>query len=64
MLKSPFSKVAGLQVFRFQYRCFPLTYAKFLETPILKNIDERLLLLHVAIVSDFLLVNIRAVFCM
>ena len=40
MLKSPFSKVAGLQVFRFQYRCFPLTYAKFLRTPILKNIYE------------------------
>ena len=40
MLKSPFSKVAGLEVFRFQYRCFPLTYTKFLRTPILKNIYE------------------------
>ena len=29
---------------RLQLRCFPLNFAKFLRTPILKNIYERLLL--------------------
>ena len=28
----------------FQHRCFPMNIAKFLRTPILKNIYERLLL--------------------
>ena len=40
-----FNKVEGLQVCncikkRFQHRCFPLNIAKFLKTPILKNICE------------------------
>ena len=59
-LKTPvleylFSKVAGLKVCNFinkilQHRCFPMNIAKFLRTPILKNISERLIL-----VRDFLL---------
>ena len=43
------NKVAGLKVFncikeRFQLRCFVMTCAKFLRTPISKNICEQLLL--------------------
>ena len=30
---------------RLQYRCFPVKFSKFLKTPILKNICERLLLI-------------------
>ena len=42
-------QVTGLQVYNFikkrlQHRCFPVNIAKFLRTPILKNICERLLL--------------------
>ena len=49
VLKSLFNKVAGPQACnfikkRFQHRCFPLKCAKFLGTPILKNICERLVL--------------------
>ena len=49
MLESLFNKVAGLQTCNFikerlQRRCFPVKFVKFLRTPILKNIWERLLL--------------------
>ena len=49
MLKSFFSKVAGLQVWNFikmrlQHRCFPVNIAKFFIASILKNTCERLLL--------------------
>ena len=49
MLQSLFNNVAGLQACNFikkilQHRCFPMKFAKFLRTPILKNIFERLLL--------------------
>ena len=48
-LESLFNKVAGLEVWdfikkRLQLSCFPLNIAKFLRTPILKNICERVLL--------------------
>ena len=47
--RSLFYKVAGLQACNFiikrrQHRCFPMNFAKFLRTPILKNISEKLLL--------------------
>ena len=46
---SPFNKVAGLQTCNFikkrlKYRCFPVNFAKYLGTPISKNIYKRLLL--------------------
>ena len=52
VLESLFNKAAGLQGFKsvtllkrdFQHRCFPVIIAKFLRTPILKNIWEGLLL--------------------
>ena len=49
VLESPFNKVAGLQSCNFiknrlQHRCFPVKFAKFLRTPILKNICKQLLL--------------------
>ena len=49
MLESLSNKDAGLQACNFikkrlQQRCFPVNIAKFLRTPILKNICERLLL--------------------
>ena len=49
VLESLFNKAAGLQVCNFikkrlQQRCFPVIIAKFLRTPILKNIWEGLLL--------------------
>ena len=52
MLESLFDKVAALQPSNFikerlQHRCFPVNIAKFLTTPILKNICELLLLLIV-----------------
>ena len=46
VLKSHFNKVAGLQLYfkrRLQHRCFPVSIAYFLRTPILKSISERLL---------------------
>ena len=48
-LKFLFSKVAGLRPAtlikkRLQHSCFPMEFAKFLRTPILKNISGRLLL--------------------
>ena len=49
VLESLLNKVAGFQACtfttllkRFQHRCFPVKFEKFLETPILKNICERL----------------------
>ena len=47
-LGSLFNKVVGLEACNFiekrlQLRCFPLNIAKFLKTPIMKNICERLL---------------------
>ena len=49
MLEFLFNKVAGFQVYNFikkslQHRCFPVRFAKFLRTTILKIICERLLL--------------------
>ena len=49
MLESLFKNVAGLQACNFikktlQHWCFPMYFVKFLRTPILKNICERLLL--------------------
>ena len=49
MLESLFNSVGGLQVCNFtkkilQHLCFPMKFAKFLRTPVLKNICERLLL--------------------
>ena len=49
MLGVLFNKVAVLQACSFiskrlQLRCFPMNIAKFLRTPILRNICERLLL--------------------
>ena len=51
VFESVFNKAAGRQGFKsvtllkrdFQHRCFPVIIAKFLRTPILKNICERLL---------------------
>ena len=37
---------------RLQHRCFPVSIAKFVRTPILKNIGERLLLENWVIPSD------------
>ena len=47
--ESLFNEVSGLQAWSFikkrlQHRCVPVNIAKFLRTPILKNIWERLLL--------------------
>ena len=53
MLESFLNTAAGLKTFnfmkkKFQSSCFPVKFAKFLRTPISKNICERLLLyLHV-----------------
>ena len=49
MLESLFNKVTGLQAWIFiqkilQHRCFPVSIAKFLRTPILKNICKQLTL--------------------
>ena len=57
MLESLFNKVAGLQPSniikeRLQPRCFPVNIAKFLRTPILKNICELLLLLIVIFLQE------------
>ena len=51
MLESLFNKVTGVKACNFikkrlQHRCFPVKFAKFLRTPILKNFCERLLLLR------------------
>ena len=48
MLESFINKFSGLKAWNFikkrlQHGCFPLNIAKFLRTPILKNICERLL---------------------
>ena len=49
MLESLFKKAAGLKACKFikkrlQHRCFPVTFAKFLKTTILKNICQQLIL--------------------
>ena len=49
MLESLFKKVPGLKAYNFikkrlQHRCFPVKFAKFLRTAILKNICKQLLL--------------------
>ena len=49
MLESLLDKVAGLRACNFikkrlQQRCFPMKFAEFLRTPILKNICKQLLL--------------------
>ena len=49
MLEFLFNKVTGLETCNFitkrlQHSCFPVDIAKFLRTPILKNICEWLLL--------------------
>ena len=49
VLESLFNKVVGREACNFikkrlQHRCFPMNIAKFLRTPILKNIYKRLLL--------------------
>ena len=54
MLESLFNKVAGLQAFNFirkrlQHRLFPVNVTRFLRTPILEIICERLLLQIVVI---------------
>ena len=41
VLESLFNEVAGL---RLQHRCFLVKFAKFIKTPILKNICQRLFL--------------------
>ena len=46
VLKSLFNKIPCLQACNFikkrlQHSCFPVKFAKFLRTPILKNIGER-----------------------
>ena len=38
VVESLFNKVADLQAFRLQHRCFPVNIAKILKTPILKII--------------------------
>ena len=55
-LESLFNKAAGLLTCnlikkRLQHRCFPVNIAKFLKTPILKNICEGLLLCEMKIIS-------------
>ena len=57
VLKSFFNRVAGLQAWNFikkrlRHRCFPVNIAKFLRTPILRNIYERLLL-EIFIINPF-----------
>ena len=61
MLESRFNKVAGPQACNFirkrlQHRCFPVKFAIFFRTAILKNVCERLLLL-VVVCSSMLLQN-------
>ena len=58
MLESPFNKVAGCQAWNFikkrrQHGCFLVNIAKFLRTPILKIICERLLLNILKIFQKF-----------
>ena len=59
MSESLFNKVAGLAAFSFikkrlRRRCFPVKFANFLRTPIIKNICERQLL-RVANLKKFLI---------
>ena len=60
--KSLFYKVVGLRVCNFikkklQHRCFPVKFAKFLWTAILKNVCERLLLHILFFAAQFWYVN-------
>ena len=62
-LESLLNKVPGLKACNFiekklQHRCFPMKFAKFLRTTILKNICERLLFLLHANLYKFLLKNL------
>ena len=57
MLESLYNKVAVLQPSNFpkerlQHKFFPVNIGKFLKTPILKNICERLLLLTVIFTQE------------
>ena len=59
-----FYKVAGLRDWNFiemrlQHRCFPVKFAKFLRTPILKNISERLIHLILKNICEFILKNLK-----
>ena len=47
VLESLLKKIAYFQAFR----CFPVTFMKFLRTPILKNICQQLLLIFIQSVS-------------
>ena len=59
VLESLFNKVEGQACNfiekRLQHRCFPVNIAKFLKTPILKNICERLLLIFDKDLNSFLI---------
>ena len=62
MLESLLNKVSGLQICSFikkrlQGRCFPVKFANFLRTPILKNICEQLLLEFLSHSSMFILTS-------
>ena len=59
VLESLFNKLAELKACNFikkrlQHRCFPVKFAKFLRTPILKNICGRLLLKEMNIMNNIL----------
>ena len=47
---------------RLQHKCFPVNIAKFLRTPILKNICQRLLLRFLLSSSFFFLINYKNTF--
>ena len=57
MLESLFDKVAGLRASRkkkrFQHKCFPVKFAKFLRAPVCKNICEQLLLKDFFVIKQF-----------
>ena len=58
VLESLFNKVAGLKAcnfikMRFQYRCFPVNFRKFLATPFSQNTSGRLLLTGVDLQSNY-----------
>ena len=62
MIESLFNKVAGLKACKFikkrpQHRCFHVNIVKFLRTPSLKNICDRVLLFNVTRRLSNLLLN-------
>ena len=57
VLDSFVNKVAGLIKKGLQHRYFPVKFAKFLRTPILKNIYERLLLQFLSHGSMFIITS-------